>query len=331
MDVGALLDWYERVRRPLPWRETRDPYALLVSRGDAPADPGAAGGAVLRALALAVSGRSLRFRPRLARRAGAVERAGYNRRALALQNASRVVAERVGRLICRPCRAWGRTRRRRSGRSRGTAGRGGGHERAAGAVAARRGAPRRARCRARGRAAPGGPRGDLQPGDDGARRDGLPAAGARSVVRVRSRRVAAGRAAPARRRGRRAFRGHRSLGPRADRRGAAGGEELPVDGERASARWPGSSATAWSFADPTARVPSVTCVTLRRAPYPERSWIGIGSNAGIPDGSARLRPGGGGRASPPRRRRVRGPRPPPPAPSMSEQHLRAGPPDPRGR
>ena len=30
-DAAALLDWYERVRRPLPWRETRDPYALLVS------------------------------------------------------------------------------------------------------------------------------------------------------------------------------------------------------------------------------------------------------------------------------------------------------------
>ena len=31
MDVDALLTWYERVRRPLPWRATRDPYALLVS------------------------------------------------------------------------------------------------------------------------------------------------------------------------------------------------------------------------------------------------------------------------------------------------------------
>jgi A/G-specific adenine glycosylase len=31
VDVDALLSWYERVRRPLPWRETRDPYALLVS------------------------------------------------------------------------------------------------------------------------------------------------------------------------------------------------------------------------------------------------------------------------------------------------------------
>lgn len=31
MRVDALLGWYARVRRPLPWRFTRDPYALLVS------------------------------------------------------------------------------------------------------------------------------------------------------------------------------------------------------------------------------------------------------------------------------------------------------------
>jgi A/G-specific adenine glycosylase len=31
VDTAALLAWYDRVRRPLPWRETRDPYALLVS------------------------------------------------------------------------------------------------------------------------------------------------------------------------------------------------------------------------------------------------------------------------------------------------------------
>src|SRR3954471_4355062 len=30
-DTAALLDWYARVKRPLPWRATRDPYALLVS------------------------------------------------------------------------------------------------------------------------------------------------------------------------------------------------------------------------------------------------------------------------------------------------------------
>jgi len=31
VDVAALLDWYGAVARPLPWRATRDPYALLVS------------------------------------------------------------------------------------------------------------------------------------------------------------------------------------------------------------------------------------------------------------------------------------------------------------
>jgi A/G-specific adenine glycosylase len=31
VNVEGLLAWYERVRRPLPWRATRDPYALLVS------------------------------------------------------------------------------------------------------------------------------------------------------------------------------------------------------------------------------------------------------------------------------------------------------------
>jgi A/G-specific adenine glycosylase len=29
--VGQLLAWYERARRDLPWRRTRDPYAILVS------------------------------------------------------------------------------------------------------------------------------------------------------------------------------------------------------------------------------------------------------------------------------------------------------------
>ena len=31
MPGKALLDWYEAVRRPLPWRSTRDPWAILVS------------------------------------------------------------------------------------------------------------------------------------------------------------------------------------------------------------------------------------------------------------------------------------------------------------
>jgi A/G-specific adenine glycosylase len=31
MNVDALLEWYAHARRPLPWRFTRDPYAILVS------------------------------------------------------------------------------------------------------------------------------------------------------------------------------------------------------------------------------------------------------------------------------------------------------------
>jgi A/G-specific adenine glycosylase len=92
MDVAALLDWYERVRRPLPWRFTRDPYALLVSevmlqQTQAPRvvpyysrwldrfpEAHALAEAPVRDVLALWSG------------------LGYNRRALALQNAARVVA-----------------------------------------------------------------------------------------------------------------------------------------------------------------------------------------------------------------------------------------------
>jgi A/G-specific adenine glycosylase len=93
-DTRALLDWYARVRRPLPWRATRDPYALLVSEvmlqqtqavrvvpyyeaflARFP-DPAALAAAPPRAVLAAWSG------------------LGYNRRALALQAAARVVAAR---------------------------------------------------------------------------------------------------------------------------------------------------------------------------------------------------------------------------------------------
>jgi A/G-specific adenine glycosylase len=89
----ALLRWYRRVRRPLPWRETRDPYALLVSevmlqqtqaarvvpRYEAflsrfP-DPATLAAAPVRDVLAAWSG------------------LGYNRRALALQSAARRVEE----------------------------------------------------------------------------------------------------------------------------------------------------------------------------------------------------------------------------------------------
>ena len=90
--AAALLGWYARVRRPLPWRETRDPYALLVSEvmlqqtqaarvvpyfeaflARFP-DPQALAAAPARDVLAAWSG------------------LGYNRRALALQAAARAVA-----------------------------------------------------------------------------------------------------------------------------------------------------------------------------------------------------------------------------------------------
>jgi A/G-specific adenine glycosylase len=93
-DSTALLDWYRRVRRPLPWRATRDPYALLVSEvmlqqtqasrvvpyyeaflARFPT-PHALAAAAPRDVLAAWSG------------------LGYNRRALALQAAARQVAER---------------------------------------------------------------------------------------------------------------------------------------------------------------------------------------------------------------------------------------------
>jgi A/G-specific adenine glycosylase len=94
VDVHALLTWYERARRPLPWRATRDPYALLVSEvmlqqtqaarvipyyeafmARFP-DPATLAVAPPRDVLAAWSG------------------LGYNRRALALQSAARIVDQR---------------------------------------------------------------------------------------------------------------------------------------------------------------------------------------------------------------------------------------------
>jgi A/G-specific adenine glycosylase len=94
VNVEALLAWYRRVRRPLPWRATRDPYALLVSEvmlqqtqaarvvpyyeaflARFP-DPAALAAASPREVLAAWSG------------------LGYNRRALALRAAAQTVAER---------------------------------------------------------------------------------------------------------------------------------------------------------------------------------------------------------------------------------------------
>jgi A/G-specific adenine glycosylase len=93
-DREGLLRWYAAVRRPLPWRATRDPYALLVSEVmlqqtqaarvvpyyeaflDRFQDPDALAAAAVRDVLAAWSG------------------LGYNRRALALRAAAQVVAAR---------------------------------------------------------------------------------------------------------------------------------------------------------------------------------------------------------------------------------------------
>ena len=94
MNAEALLAWYERVRRPLPWRETRDPYALLVSEVMLQQTQAArvvpyyeaflAAFPTPAALAAAPPADVLRAWSGL----------GYNRRALALQRAAREVAQR---------------------------------------------------------------------------------------------------------------------------------------------------------------------------------------------------------------------------------------------
>jgi len=90
--VWDLLAWYERVKRPLPWRATRDPYALLVSEVMLQQTQAARVvpyyEAFLRrfpdppALATAPTADVLAHWSGL----------GYNRRALQLQNAARQIA-----------------------------------------------------------------------------------------------------------------------------------------------------------------------------------------------------------------------------------------------
>lgn len=93
-DSESLLSWYERVRRPLPWRTTRDPYALLVSEVMLQQTQAARVvpyyEAFLRRFPDARALAAAEPRDVLAAWSGL----GYNRRALALQAAARVVAER---------------------------------------------------------------------------------------------------------------------------------------------------------------------------------------------------------------------------------------------
>ena len=121
MPGEALLNWYEAVRRPLPWRFTRDPWAMLVSEV-----------MLQQTQAARVVPHYERFLARFPTPAACAEAPaaeviaawsglGYNRRALALRAAAR--RGRGGGLAgaaCRRSRASGPTPRRRSPRSRGT-------------------------------------------------------------------------------------------------------------------------------------------------------------------------------------------------------------------
>jgi A/G-specific adenine glycosylase len=93
-DSAALLDWYPRVKRALPWRATRDPYALLVSEVMLQQTQAARVVPYYEAfLARFPDAATLAAAPPrdvLAAWSGL----GYNRRALALRAAAQVVAER---------------------------------------------------------------------------------------------------------------------------------------------------------------------------------------------------------------------------------------------
>ena len=307
---APLLDWYERVRRPLPWRATRDPYALLVSRGDAPADPGGAGRAVLRG----VPGALPRRRPRSPARPAADVLAawsglGYNRRALALQRGrARGRRARLAGGPARSCRASAPYTAAAVGLVRvGRAGRGGRHQRAPRDRAPRRRRARAARAgRPRGGAAARGPGGAVQPGDDGARRDGLPPAPAalRRLPGARGLR-AAGRE-PRRRRAARAP-ASASRTPTAGRAGGSSprwwpaSSRPPLDAARRDAGRGGARcATASSSAAPMARCGCPRYGprdAARRAHHPRRRGRGRARPAAAAAPAGRPRAPGGGRAA----------------------------------
>jgi len=93
MGVDALLDWYEAVRRPLPWRFTRDPWAILVS--EVMLQQTQAARVVPhyeRFLARFPAPRALANAP-AAEAIAAWSGLGYNRRVLALRATAQVVAE----------------------------------------------------------------------------------------------------------------------------------------------------------------------------------------------------------------------------------------------
>jgi len=124
-ELPELLGWYDRNRRDLPWRATRDPYAILVSEMMLQQTQ------VLRVLpyyeaflARFPDPPALAAAP-LADVLGVWSGLGYNRRARALQDAARASPPAAGRTTpaaWRPCPASALTPPRRSLPSRGESG-----------------------------------------------------------------------------------------------------------------------------------------------------------------------------------------------------------------
>ena len=263
---------------------------------------------------------------------------GYNRRALALQRRGAAWSPRDGwpdDLTALPgvgpytAAAVGVVRV-------GRAGRGGRHQRAPRARAPRRRRARAARARrARAQALlPAGPRGDVQPGDDGARRDGLPPARAATAAACPvARGLRRGRGRPRRAAARRAARFEDTDRWARGRVVAAllAGERAA--GRRRAARARAGGARARRPDRPRPRRRPRGCRDARPVAGPILSDRGSGRDRAprLPDRPPGLRPGGGGRAPAPRRRRVRGARAHPPPSTLcggTSEQVRA---DPRGR
>src|SRR3954462_1867823 len=90
--ADALLGWYARVRRPFPWRATRDPYALLVSEVMLQQTQAARVVPYYLAFLERFPGPRTLAGARAADVLAVWSGLGYNRRALSLQNAARHVA-----------------------------------------------------------------------------------------------------------------------------------------------------------------------------------------------------------------------------------------------
>jgi A/G-specific adenine glycosylase len=93
MDPEPLLAWYERVKRPLPWRETRDPYAILVSEVMLQQTQAARVVPYYERWLARWPGPAALAEAEPAEVLRAWSGLGYNRRALALQRAAAHVAE----------------------------------------------------------------------------------------------------------------------------------------------------------------------------------------------------------------------------------------------